>query len=131
MPVLGNDQDYVDDEWSCVTVFPCLGHLLESDGSMRACFRATEGAAWRAFWASFGKARNGPLALATKLSQLDRVVKPIVSFRAARWPFVVKYAKILDKFQRRMIRLIARIPGLAGEEPAAYSRRAARIVCQL
>ena len=131
MPVLGNDQDHVEDDWSEVTVFPCLGHLLESSGSMRACFRATERAAWRAFWANFGKARNGPLAIATRLNLLERVVKPIFAFRATRWPFVLQHAKTLAKVQRRMIRLIVRIPPLLGEEPAAYSRRAARHVSQL
>ena len=58
-------------------------------------------------------------------------MKPIVLYRATRWPFTLSTAQHLDRVQRRMIRLALRIKFLTTETQEGYARRAARVVANI
>ena len=131
MTCQGNLEDGDFEGWTGSSSCVCLGHLLDHSGSAAPCISKTLASAWRSFWANLGKASSKPLSISTRLKQLNRLVTPIVSFRAPRWPFTAHAAKHLDREQRKMIRLILHIQRLPSETPQAYGRRAGRMVSQL
>ena len=118
----------VPDRWEQVNSFVVLGHIVQDNCATNLCVRQAFQAAWRAFWANIAcsKARN--LATRHKLACLTRCVKPILSFRWARWPFHMSVAKDLDRLQRNMLRQIFRCVRFPGETDAFYFRRSARYV---
>ena len=128
MPVRGNRDDFEASGWSRVNVFPCLGHLLEPNGASRACRESVVTSCWRAFWANIPKSASSPLSRSINLGMIDKCVKPLISFRAAGWPFPLQFSKLLDVLQRRMIRSVVPIRRNALESDLEFCRRAARAV---
>ena len=131
VPVFGNEQDYCPPGWQLVDVFPCLGHLLTPSGSIQPCYTAATSVAWRAFLANVGGPKAGALPTSLRIDQLERVVKPIIFYRASRWPFTLTVAKKLDRLQRRMLRLCVKVSSLPSDTPETYGRRAARVVSSI
>ena len=131
LPVRGNRQEFTAEGWTSVHIFPCLGHKLEHSGSVSACFEYVVGSCWRSFWSNVSRTAAGRLSLSLFMTSFNRSVTPILSFRVARWPFVLAKARHLDTVQRRMIRLSVPVRRFASETDAVYGRRAARAVTDI
>ena len=128
MPMFNNGQEFSQVGWAKVSEFPVLGHIVQDNGACNVCFRSAVSGAWRAFWANLSRASTGPLSLHLKLRHMTRVVNPIIFFRASRWPFSSNKAKLLDRTQRHMIRIMLGIRMLPGEDMSTFARRAGHAV---
>ena len=62
---------------------------------------------------------------------MDRVVTPIIMFRAPRRAFTVSRARDLDKVQRSMIRCLLRVKPLSNDSAASYKMRVAKLVASV
>ena len=118
--------------WPVVESFVVLGHLVESTGSIRACWRRARGTMWKAFWANPGSNSARHLGRASNLALMSRAVLPQLSFRCSRWPPQRQIRLELDQLQQKMVASLIRLPRDAGEEAADYVRRrgrSARKIC--
>ena len=97
-------------------------------GSNMPCIDSSIKSAWRAFWKHVAclKARNTPFRL--RAQQLDRCVKPILSFRWSRWAFTSSTAHRIDQLQRKMLRILFKPRKLCTESPEQYCGRTAKFV---
>ena len=105
-----------DESWQRVSAFPCLGHILQDNGSIRACFSNTTKSMWRAYW---GNSRHSALQKAAhnvKFKLLDTSCRPALSYRCSRWPPQPCMARSLDRIQAKMVAAMLRIPRLPGED---------------
>ena len=68
---------------------------------------------------------NAPIA--NRLDLLDRCIKPMASFKWARWPWQKFFAQSIDRTQRLMIGKCIDIPMTSGEDTAEYSNRRRRV----
>ena len=105
-----------------------LGHLLQPNGSFRACWRAAQRSMWRAFWANVSSSAAKGLPTVTKLALLQRAVVPLLDFRCSRWPPQQQIAAEVDRLQRKMAAVSIRLPRIPGEPVEAYVRRRGRMV---
>ena len=110
-------------KWPVVTVFECLGHLLQQDGGIRACVSATKRSCWAAFWANFSNKRDHGLRVQVKCQVLIRAVTPIFRYRCTRWPAQRAVAREFDGVQNKMLATLQRTPRLPGELAHEYVRR--------
>ena len=112
-----------DESWQRVSAFPCLGHILQDNGSIRACFSNTTKSMWRAYW---GNSRHSALQKAAhnvKFKLLDTSCRPALSYRCSRWPPQPCMARSLDRIQAKMVAAMLRIPRLPGEDGLEYVQR--------
>ena len=109
--------------WPMLEEFPCLGHTLEGNAGIRACFTNTKRSMWKAFWGNCGHRvmRQAPVSMKCKL--LDRACRSILSYRCSRWPPQPRIAQELDRVQSKMVAAIQRIPRASEETAAEYVTR--------
>ena len=117
-------------KWPMTESFEVLGHTVQSNGSIRACWSKTKRGLWRAFWSNPGSRDARPLPSTTKFHLLGRAVLPQLLFRCSRWPPQPQIAKELDGIQRKMASTILNVPRLSGELSADYVRRRGRLAGQ-
>jgi len=110
-------------KWPVTTSFACLGHVLQNDGSIRACANAAKRGCWAAFWANFSSKRARKLPLQEKISVMNRAVTPIYKYKCSRWPAQRCIAKEFDKVQNKMLAILMNVPRFPGEQPHEYVRR--------
>ena len=124
----GNQEVPLDiDRWPMVDTFVVLGHAIQSNGSIRACWARARNSMWKAFWANPGANAARGLGQSSKLALLQRVVRPQLSFRCSRWPPQRQIASEVDRLQQKMVASVVRLPRVAGEEAADYVRRRGRL----
>lgn len=115
--------------WTVVTSMPCLGHLLDHDGSVKSCYQSASRSAWRAFWANPGSHRS--VSIGHRMVLLNRAVLPVLEYRFSRWPLQVKIEKELGTLQRKMVTILHREPMLPSDSWASWARRRAGAVTEL
>ena len=113
-------------KWPLTDLFVVLGHRLHNSGSAWPCLRATKQSMWRAFYASCGSQSCRQLPPKLQVRTLLRCVLPICDFRAARWAYHETLAEDIDRTQRKMMSILARIPRQTGESDNIYFRRRRR-----
>ena len=113
--------------WPLKDSFLVLGHMLQSTGSIRACWSRSRASMWRAFWANPGAEVAKHVSIDRKLQLLTRAVQPQLAFRCSRWPPQRQIAAEVDKLQQKMMASMLRLPRLEGEEPDRYVRRRGRL----
>ena len=113
--------------WPIRDTFVVLGHILQSTGSIRACWSRSRAAMWKSFWANPGAETAKCLSIPCKLVLLTRAVQTQISFRCSRWPPQRQIAQEVDTLQQKMTASMLRLPRLEHEEPAAYVRRRGRL----
>ena len=112
---------------------PYLGHVVQTNCSIRACWQAARAKMWKAFWANSGSTLGRRLATSAKFALLRRCVACIAAYRMSRWPPQEQIARELDNVQARMSALILRLRPHPFEEFEAFCRRrgrAARAQCR-
>ena len=114
-----------------VDTFVVLGHLLQSTGSIRACWEHGRASMWRVFWANPGAKNAQRLSVNHKLDLMQRAVLPQVFFRCSRWPPQKQIADEIDIVQRKMTAAITRVAREPGEEVIEYYRRRRRFARKL
>jgi hypothetical protein len=120
------------DRWPLVDTFIVLGHAIQSNGSIRACWSRARSSMWKSFWANPGAAAADGLARDGKLALMSRAVLPQLSFRCSRWPPQRQIGSEVDKIQQKMTASLLRLPREPGEEADSYVKRrgrAARKIC--
>jgi hypothetical protein len=119
--------------WPRVSEFECLGHVLQNNSSIRACFTNTKAKMWKAFWGNCGHQQLCSAPIATKCKLLDRSCRSVLAYRCSRWPPQPTIAKELDRIQCKMTAAILRTPRNLGESNPEYCTRrnfVASRVCQ-
>ena len=126
LPARGYPEDELERNpapgWKCCDTMRCLGHWLSSDGSIGVDCRNTIAAMWKCFYANL----NGGLTTSsrtTKLNFLDRCVRPLASWKWARWPHQRTLATKLDQAQTHMIGILCPVHPRPQEAPLDYFRR--------
>jgi hypothetical protein len=120
---LPDDPDVDIAKWPRVSEFECLGHVLQSNSSRRACFTNTKAKMWQAFWGNCGHSQMSSAPVATKCKLLDRSCRSVLAYRCSRWPPQPTIAKELDRVQSKMTAAILRTPREDGETSAEYCHR--------
>ena len=119
------------DIWPICTNMEALGHLLENDGSVNACFTRTVRNMWKSFFGNCSSYDAKKLPIKCRLQLLRRAVVPILRFRWTRWPFTITRARQLDRLQRRMLSIVIAMRPLASEDCLSFIRRRNRAVSSL
>lgn len=104
-----------------------LGHILESSGSVRSCWRHARNQVYARAQAAMRVARRAHVPVVERLRALDAVLWPALMFRAPTWP---PHACILgeaDALQRRCAALALEVAPRPLEDPATYRRRRGHI----
>ena len=116
-------ESHDESKWPVLQHFPVLGHVLDASGSSWPCWQATKTKMWRAFFANCvgNKVQGLPFLAKTKL--LGRCVLPVGDFRCTRWTYHGALAADVDRQQRKMMSIMAKIPRRAGELDPTYFRR--------
>jgi hypothetical protein len=120
--------------WSILPSTPYLGHIVQTSGSIRACWQTARTKMWRAFWANSGSTMGKKLPLPAKIALLQRCVACVVAFRMSRWPPQTQIARELDAVQARMTALILGLKPNPTEDSATFLRhraKAARQSCRI
>ena len=115
------------DRWPLVDTFLVLGHAIQSNGSIRACWTRARTSMWKSFWANPGSKATLDLSCDARLTLLGRAVLPQLSFRCSRWPPKRQIACEVDQVQQKMIASLLRLPRLTGEDAPDYVRRRGRL----
>ena len=116
-------EDHDMEKWPVRSHFPVLGHLLDAAGSSWPCWQNTKRNMWRAFFSNCTGTLVKDLPASTRERLMGRCVLPICDFRSSRWSFHASLAADLDRQQRKMTSILARIPRCADEADAVYFRR--------
>ena len=111
--------------------FTVLGHILQTNGSIRACWKQTRCAMWRAFWSNSGSKDADNFNVEAKLNLLSRSVMPQMDFRSSRWPPQKQIATEIDRTQRKMTAAIVTIPHNEYESSCEFVRRRGRAAAKL
>ena len=128
MAAMGNRETAHDlAKWPAVDVFPVLGHKLQSDGSVRACWTAARSSMWRSFWSNAGSRDAKHLNAAQKIALVRRAVAPQIHFRCSRWPPQKQIATEVNKVQQKMTACVLKVVRDPGEELAEFVRRRGRL----
>ena len=131
MPVWGyGELEPYSERWRTVSVFSVLGHTIQSNGSIHACFSKTISAAWRQFWANIGGSNFRSFQLALKLRRMQSLVFPVINFRVSRWPFTKSKARLLDRIQRKMIGALVHVKKMPSESWETFWRRKNKLVSE-
>ena len=117
-----------EQKWPVLSEFPALGHILQDNGDVRACWTQTKRSMWRAFFGNCGARAAGHLDLSTRCKLLQRSVAPCLNYRNTRWPPHQQLCREVDQLQRKMLASLMRIPMLPGERPEIFARRRNRTV---
>ena len=124
----GSNEPWPDaSKWPVVSAFPCLGHVIQDDASIRACFSNCKTLMWKAFWANCGSKTVRKAPASVKCLLLNRCCKAGLDYRCSWWPPQPAIAKELDRMQTRMMAVIMQLPRVSDETPADFVRRRNRL----
>ena len=113
--------------WPLTCALPVLGHTLQNNGSIRACWTKTKQSLWRAYWCNPGSKAAAKAGIDARYKLLQRAVAPHLDFRCSRWPPQLQVAKEIDRTQRKMIASILNISRLPAEPADVFLRRRGQI----
>lgn len=113
----------IPSRWPISCSFRALGHTLQNDGSVRACWLNTKSQMWRSFFANSVSAAARGLPLNSKLKLLDSATAGILRARYARWPPQMQLAREINSVQRRMIASIMRTQRKPSDIAQTFSTR--------
>ena len=119
--------------WKIVPSTQYLGHIVQTNCSIRACWQAARRKMWKAFWANSGSTLGRKLPAPAKFALLRRCVACIVGYRMSRWPPQAQVARELDNVQARMSAFVLGLRPHADESIETFCRRrgrAARAQCR-
>ena len=117
------NQEQFDPDWPVVSVFPVLGHLIRSSGTIRPCLRGALSPAWRAFWANVIKPCSAFSKRKALLQRMNIFVMPVLRYRLPMWTFHKSIALEIDRMQRRMVSIVLSCKRAPTEEPPVFYRR--------
>ena len=104
-----------------------MGVILDGGGSYEPCFEVARRAAWQACYANIKPLVKDRLRPMEVLSQMDRAIRPALTYRAPRWPFTPTRALKLDRLQNAMVARAVQCTPLPGDTAATYVRRRSRV----
>ena len=116
------------DKWPVRDVFTVLGHRLDHRGSAWPCWANTKRTMWGAFYKTCGSQAFRRLPMNMQLCTLNRCVLPVCEYRCTRWPFHTSLEEDVNRVQRKMTSILAKVPRTASESDEAYFRRRRREV---
>lgn len=116
-------------DWSLVTALRVLGHLISPCGGIRRSWLDCRRAMWISFWRNNGaKYVHSSVANSSlNLRLLNRVVRPLLSFRASCWPWQPSVAAEVDLTQTRMLAISAHCPKRLEESLETFFARRVRL----
>ena len=109
--------------WPLVDSFECLGHILQSDCGIRACFSNVKRSLWGAFWGNCGHNSAKGLPLAAKCCLMSHACNLALLHRCSRWPPQPTIAAELDRVQSKMVAVLLQVGRLPGESADVFCRR--------
>ena len=115
-------------KWPVQDIFPVLGHRLDSRGSSWPCWERTKQSMWGAFYRTCGAQGYKQLPHKLQNRTLNRCILPILEYRCTRWSYQETLAEDIDRVQRKMFSILAKVPRQAGENDDTYFRRRRRQV---
>jgi len=115
-------------DWCIVDALKTLGHLISSCGGIRRSWTACRKAMWVSFWRNNGAKpmRSSIAALSHNTRLLNRVVRPLLSYRASCWPWQPSVAAELDLVQTKMLAMTSLCPKRPDESLDTYFARRVR-----
>ena len=126
-PVNCVDVSVIDErKWPVVTAMKVLGHCLQNDGGIDACFDATVQSMWRAFYGNCVGVKTSRMSVKSRLALVSRTVTPILRYKWTRWPFTCCRAQRLDAIHRHMFGVMLRLERKRDESIDVYVRRRGR-----
>ena len=115
-------------KWPVQDIFPVLGHRLDSRGSSWPCWERTKQSMWGAFYRTRGAQGYKQLPHKLQNRTLNRCILPILEYRCSRWSYQETLAEDIDRVQRKMFSILAKVPRQAGKNDDTYFRRRRRQV---
>ena len=112
--------------WSIVPSTQYLGHIVQTNFSIRACWQAARTKMWKAFWANSGSTLGRRISMSAKFALLRRCVACFAPYRMSRWPPQAQISQELDDVQARMSALILKLRHHPFEDFEAFCRRIGR-----
>ena len=123
MPVRGAEVSALRGTWRQVASFKALGILIDDDGGMRSDMKACEDAMRKSLFRNcVGKAIRA-LPVATQQRHVDRMLRPLMSLRASRWPVSANTSAVTDRWQKKLLRTATVVERRAGDSNEEYFRR--------
>ena len=126
MAVAGSASQPLAEKKPLCNTFVVLGHTLQNNGSVRACWKSARLAMWRSYWANPGSKDARPLDVTMRTALLDKAVTPQLDYRCSRWPPQKTIASESGGLQRKMVASAMRSPRYPGEDVAHFVRRRGR-----
>ena len=124
MPVRGS-QDVAAERWHWRVVhpFPCLGVLIDDDGGCRSDLHACEDSMRKSLYRNCcGKAMK-KLPVRLQQRHVDRMLRPLLLFRASRWPVGDSASSTIDRLQKKFLRMGVRCDREPGDSADEFFRR--------
>ena len=112
--------------WRFVDTLPCLGVQVSGDGGVREDLSSWRRAVLAAVIRNAGGLTRRCLDDRHRCRLLDTVARPLLDYRAARWPVSSTTGRFVDAVQRRVILMLSRVPPLDGEDIDGWQRRRSR-----
>ena len=110
----------IPQEWSLVRELPALGHLVASNGSMFPDWLAAKTKALRAFWRGVGSSWARRASESQRIHRMDKTVWALLVFHVSRWSMSPALMDQLDRFQRKLVAIVLRLPRRQNEDIHAY-----------
>lgn len=86
MPIKGGpDAQWSSGKWPRVDEINALGFVTACNGQTNSAWRAVQKSMWRAYWANCGR-KASTYSVAQRLTLMNRVVEPILKYKATPWP---------------------------------------------
>ena len=108
--------------WKHCDGMRCLGHWLSSDGGTTVELRSTIASMWKCFYANLSPGLRASSQKA-RLNFINSVVRPLASWKWARWPWQKTAATRLDQTQTHMIGILFPVHSRPDEIPLDFFRR--------
>lgn len=117
--------------WPQSEHYAVLGHTITSTGSIRPSWLKCRAQMWASFYANFGAPTIKKASVPHKMKCIERVVRPLLSYRSSIWAPQKQIANELDPTHRKMISIACPTRRAAGEDPEQHARRKGRYASKL
>jgi len=117
--------------WTEVTSFPVLGAVAMNNGAPWDDLSDCERRLWQKLFGCIGRREARGIRWQSRIRALDRVIRPVLSFRAPGWALGSNVRAAVDRLQRRMSSYCVWTARREGECDADFWRRKAQIVAPL
>ena len=97
-------------DWKRTDVFKCLGQLLQSSGSIDACFRESIDTMWRKFHMIMSPKYRSETLRRRRIVLLNWCVLPIFLSRCSSYPFTRTRAEMINYTQLQMCIKVYALP---------------------